>query len=361
MKKQQYNTYMHRALQLAAQGWGNVSPNPMVGAVVVKNGKVVGEGYHKRLGRDHAEVAALKAAGKNASGETLIVNLEPCNHYGRTPPCTDKIIKSKVKRVVYGVKDPNPHVNGKGLARLKKAGIEIIGPVLEKECISLNRIYIHWMRTGLPYIISKVAVSLDGKIATKSGDSKWITGSKCRERMHYWRSGVDAVLVGAETVRKDDPRLSARGVGRVKQPRPIVITSSGNLSLDRKIWKRRPKPIVLCREGAPCDRLKEKGINVLPVKGNKKQINWSSILNKLGQRGISSILVEGGGRIHSQLIRERLAQYMVASMSTKLIGGKGKDWLPGWNAGKVSDSPKIKPDQVLVVDDNVIIEGEVKY
>lgn len=356
-----YKQHMRRALELAANGWGNTSPNPMVGAVLLRQGRVIAEGYHKGPGFDHAEVVVISAAGRKVKGSTIVVNLEPCNCHGRTPPCTDLIIRSGVKRIVYGMKDPNPNVSGRGIAQLKKAGIEVVGPVLPKDCSSFNRIYVHWIRTGKPYVISKVAVSLDGKIATKSGDSKWITGGKCRERMHYWRGGVDAVLVGAETIRRDDPRLSARGVGRVKQPRPVVVTASGKLALDKRIWKRRPQPIVVCRSGNFCSGLKKRGIDVISLKASGSRIDWQLVLNELGRMGITSILVEGGGKVHSQLIKRQLAQYMVASMSTKLIGGAGKDWLPGWNVGKVSDSPQIKPDQVLVLDGDVVIEGKIEY
>lgn len=361
MSGSDYTQYMHRALELAAKGWGKTSPNPMVGVVLVKNGKVVGEGYHKGPGLDHAEVAAFKAAGKNARGADLIVNLEPCCVYSRTPPCTDAVIKNGIKRVVYGIKDPNPNVNGKGLKALKKAGIDVVGPVLKEECSSLNRVYLHWVKTGKPYVISKVALSLDGKIAAKNGDSKWITGEKCRARMHYWRSGVDAVLVGAGTVRKDDPRLDARGVGNVRQPRPVVLTSKCGIDVNKKIWNRKPAPIVVCMDTARSGHLEKKGVDIISIKGRGGRLDWQEILKRLGEKGITSIFVEGGGDVHSQLFEKEITQYMVASLSTKLIGGDGCDWLPGWSAGSVRDAPKIKPDQIIVMDDNVIIEGEIVF
>lgn len=352
---------MQRALELAAKGWGNTSPNPMVGALILKNGKVVGEGYHKGPGNDHAEIAAIKAAGKKAKGAELVVNLEPCSHYGRTPPCTEAIIKSGIRSVIYGMKDPNPQVKGKGLSALRKAGVKVIGPVMEKECGLFNRIYIHWIETGKPYVISKVAISLDGKIATKDGNSKWITGEKCRARVHYWRAGVDAVLVGAETVRKDDPLLNARGVGRVRQPRPVIVSGSCAIDPSSRIWDREPHPIILCDKNADCGRIAKKGAEIIRLKTFGGKMRWENILEKLGEKGITSVLVEGGGVTHVQLMREKLVQYMVASMSTKLIGQKGKDWLPGWNIVNVSESPRVKPDQILVMDDDVIIEGEVVY
>jgi len=327
---------MRRALALAAKGWGRTSPNPMVGAVIVKGGRIVGEGFHAGPGEDHAEVTAIKKAGRRANGASLVVNLEPCAHYGMTPPCTDAIIDAGIKKVIYGVKDPNPLVNGKGIERLKMAGIDVIGPLMEKECSALNRIYFHWITTATPYVISKVALSLDGKIALENGESKWITGEKCRERMHYWRAGVDAVLVGAGTIRKDDPLLNARFKGAARQPRPVVLTRGGNIGADRRIMER--EPIVISGER-----------------------DWGSILAELAGMGINSVLVEGGGDIHAQMMRERLPKYMVASISTRLIGENGRGWLPGWNIISVDRTPRIRPDQILVIDEDIVIEGEIDY
>lgn len=353
--------FMQRALQLAAEGWGNVSPNPLVGSVIVSDNQIIAEGFHKGLGLDHAEVAAIKNAGEAASGSTLYVNMEPCCHHGRTPPCTDAIINSGIRRVVYGMKDPNPKVNGNGNDILMKAGIEVVGPVLENECKSLNRIYTHWVETGKPYIISKVAISLDGKIATAGGNSKWITNEKCRERIHYWRGGVDAILVGAETVRRDNPLLNARGSRDVTQPRPVVITASGDLDVECNLWDRERSPIVFCKENSPIKNLIEKGVDVVVSKSCCSSFDWDFIIEELGKRGVTSVLVEGGGNVHAQLVKENLSQYMIASLSTKLLGADGREWLPGLELNDVSESPRIAPDQIIILDDNVIIEGEVNY
>jgi len=361
MKKSDYKPYMERAIELAARGWGRTSPNPMVGAIVLKNGKIVGEGYHQGPGMDHAEVAAIKAAGSKAKGADVVVNLEPCHHHGRTPPCTRIIIEKKIKRVVYGMVDPDVRVHGRGIKALKNAGIETVGPVMEAECRSLNRIFVHVSRHHRPYIISKVALSLDGKVALENGKSKWITNKKCRERMHYWRSGVDAVLVGAETVRKDNPRLNVRGLGRVKQPRPIVITSSGKLKSNYRLWRRSPKPIVICPKGTSLANLEKMGVHVVSNSRSGKRIDWNFIFDQLRDFGISSVLVEGGAEIHSQLIKKGLPQYMIVSMSTRLIGEGGVDWLKGLKVHSMKKTPKVKPDQILVLDDNVVIEGEIMY
>lgn len=354
-----HETYMRMAIELAVRGWGKTSPNPLVGALVVKNGKICGEGFHAGPGLPHAEINAIKDAGKKARGAELIVNLEPCCHYGRTPPCTKAIIESGIKKVIYGMKDPNPLVSGKGLKELRKVGITVVGPVFEKECRSINRIYINWLKGSLPYVIAKVALSLDGKIAAMGGDSKWITGEDCRHRMHYWRAGVDAVMVGAETVRKDDPLLDARNVGCSKQPRPVIISSSGNFDLKKRIWKRRP--LVFCTEQADIAKLERVGAEVVLLKGSKKQIDVKKILQELRNRNITSILVEGGASLHSQMFAGRYVNYMVASISTKMIGALGKEWLAGWKVRKIEMAPRIEPDRIVVLGNDVVVEGEIDY
>jgi diaminohydroxyphosphoribosylaminopyrimidine deaminase/5-amino-6-(5-phosphoribosylamino)uracil reductase len=352
---------MERALELATRGWGCTSPNPMVGALIIKDDKIVGEGFHEAAGLEHGEIVAIKEAGNNTEGATLVVNLEPCCHHGKTPPCTDLIIQAGIKKVVYGMVDPNPAVSGKGIAKLQEVGIETVGPILESECLALNRIFVHWIKTNRPYIISKVATSLDGKIATKNGNSKWITGEKARQRTHYWRAGVDGVLVGAETVRKDDPLLNARIDGHFKQPVSIVVTSSGEIDADRNIWKREPKPIIICPENISTDHLSKKGADVIKAKGDEGGMDWELIINELGKKDITSLLVEGGGSVHAQLIGKKLSQYMVASLSLKLIGSDGLSWLPEMNLESVEESPRLSPDQILVLGGDVVVEGEIKY
>lgn len=361
MNKRYYNQYMGRALELALNGWGGVSPNPLVGAVLVKGTKIVGEGFHKVAGRDHAEIKAIRAAGRRAKGGTLIVNLEPCCHYGKTPPCTDAIIASGIKEVVYGMKDPNPLVGGKGLQALKKAGIAVEGPVMEKEAAAVNRIFLNWIARERPYVISKVAISLDGKLATGQGDSKWITGEKCRRRVHYWRAGVDAVLVGAGTVRKDDPLLNSRGVGCLKQPIPVIVSSCGKIDLDKKIWGRKPAPILVCTDDSGTKKIAATGARILKIEAKSGEINFGKVLEQLGKMGITSLFVEGGAKIHSQFIEQKLVDYMVVNVSTKLIGSDGLPWLNGLNVGKIKNAFSINLEKRFIVDNDIVIEGEMVY
>ena len=217
--------YMERALQLAEKARGRTSPNPMVGALLVKNGRVVGEGYHHAVGCDHAEIVAIKKAKKNSAGATLYVSLEPCCHIGKTRPCTEAIIRANIRKVVYAVKDPDPRVSGRGARTLKKAGLEVVGGILKKQARLLNEQFFGYHETGRPYVILKYAQSLDGRIATKSGDSKWITGPQARKFAHHLRADVDAVLVGSETVRQDDPALTVRHVPGTN-PYRVIVTSS---------------------------------------------------------------------------------------------------------------------------------------
>ncbi len=217
---------------------GRTSPNPMVGAVVVKGGKVVGEGYHSRAGNPHAEVEALKRAGSKARSADLYVNLEPCCHFGRTPPCTNVIIKAGIKRVIVGMKDPNLRVNGRGFRALKAKGIDIVSGILKKECLKLNESFVKVINTGVPFVILKTAMSLDGKIATRSGDSRWISGKAARNHVHKIRNQVDAIMVGTETVLKDNPHLTCRlGKGSVKHPARIILDRRNRIPLTSNVFK----------------------------------------------------------------------------------------------------------------------------
>jgi len=352
--------YMAQAIELASKGWGLVSPNPMVGAVVVKDGTVIGMGFHKGPGTDHAEVAALKEAGIEAHGASLFVNLEPCSHFGTTPPCTEAIINSGIKKVFFGLIDPNPLVNGRGIKRLSEAGIEVTGPIMEKESRSLNRIYINWMEKKTPYVIAKIALSLDGKVALKNGKSRWITNDKTRQRMHYWRSGVDAVLVGAGTIRKDNPILTARLPYVQRQPKRIVVTASGNIPTSSKVFEEGGETIIIAPKSNPPTHLKEFA-EIMLIEGDGDRLGMRDIIHTLGEKGITSLLVEGGTSIHQQLFKEELVRYAVASISTKLIGSLGQEWLPAWNIGEMDAVPRVVPDQILVINNDIVIEGEVNY
>ena len=235
--------YMKKAIVLARKGLGRTSPNPIVGAVVVRKGRVIGQGFHQKAGGPHAEPIAIAQAGKEAKGATLYVNLEPCNHFGRTPPCTQAIIESGIKKVVFGLSDPNPVVKGGGADRLQSQGIEVVGGVLEEDCRRLNEVYIKWITTGLPFVIMKAAVSLDGRIATRTGDSKWISNERSRLLVHRIRNQVDGILVGIGTVVKDDPLLTVRlPQGKIKDPLRIILDPRLRISRTARILQVPERP-----------------------------------------------------------------------------------------------------------------------
>ena len=257
MKKHEH--FMRRALSLAEKGAGKTSPNPLVGAVIEKNGKIVGEGYHKKAGLPHAEIEALRKAGKLAKGARMFVNLEPCCHYGKTPPCTDAIRASGIRQVVIGMRDPNPLVRGKGVRWLKKNGIEVIAGVLQKECKQINEIFFKYIRTQIPFVILKAAVSLDGKIATRLGESKWITGVPARRRVHELRQKIDAIMVGAGTVVKDDPLLTVRLSGRKSnQPVRVILDNENAVPITAKVFQNGLKQKVIYVTTPRLTRAREK-------------------------------------------------------------------------------------------------------
>lgn len=309
---------MHRCLELALKGYGRTSPNPLVGALIVKKGRVIAEGYHKKAGSPHAEVSALRQAGKQARGADLFVNLEPCCHFGKTPPCTDAIIKAGVRRIFYGMKDPNPAVSGRGLKLLKGAGIKVIGPILEKECRKINEPFIKWMKTGMPHVTAKIALTLDGRIADFKGDSKWITNELARKYVHHLRAGVDIVMVGAETYRKDKPRLNVRLEGyKGKQPLPMVVG----------------------------------------LKSGKK-INLKKLLSELGSAGFQSIMVEGGGRLHTELLKKNLIDRFIIFIAPKMIGEDGIPWIRGVGRLPIRKAYQLNIESISLFDDNIAIEGK---
>lgn len=297
--------FMREALRLARKGMGRVSPNPMVGAVIEKNGVIVGRGFHEEVGKAHAEVNALKDAGEEARGATLYVNLEPCNHYGRTPPCVDAILQAGVKRVVIGMSDPNPHVKGGGAERLRREGVEVIEGVFEEECRYLNRAFIKYVTTGLPYVIAKAAMTLDGKIATRSGMSKWITNEDSRRFVHKLRAEVDAICVGIGTVIADDPLLTVRYGSRKTRRNPVrvIIDSELRIPEDSRLVKTAPKIPCWIFHGGSFDlekakRLETKGVRLFSVVNQGKgRLDIKEILIQLGKEQITSLIIEGGSGI----------------------------------------------------------------
>lgn len=318
---------MRRALDLAVMGRGKAHPNPLVGAVLVKNDRIVGEGAHERFGEAHAEVDAIFSSTKNPKGATLYVSLEPCSHFGKTPPCIDLILASKIRRVVVAMKDPNPLVAGRGIRALKKAGIQVVCGVLESEAQKLNRDFSHWITEKTPYLVIKTAQSLDGKIATKTGDSKWISDKSSRVFSHDLRASCDAVLVGVNTVLKDNPRLDTRLSFIKCNPYKIVLDSYLKTPLNARIFSRKPrsKVIIVTTSRAPQKKMAklERKAEVLVIREKKKgYIDWKSLLRVLGEKGIVSILIEGGGEVIGSAIREKVAKEIYVFVAPKIIGGQ---------------------------------------
>ena len=281
--------YMKKAIVLARKGLGRTSPNPMVGAVVVRKGRVVGQGFHQKAGGPHAEPMAIAQAGKEAKGATLYVNLEPCNHFGRTPPCTQAIIESGIKKVVFGLSDPNPLVKGGGADRLQSQGIEVVRGVLEEDCRRLNEVYIKWITTGLPFVILKAAVSLDGRIATRTGDSKWISNERSRLLVHHLRNQVDGVVVGIRTVIKDDPLLTVRLPKRkIKDPLRIVLDPRLRISLKARILEGPAKTLIVSGTKVRDHKrqnLKKKGVEILSLPDGGRTDLYQRTADRFGPAG----------------------------------------------------------------------------
>jgi diaminohydroxyphosphoribosylaminopyrimidine deaminase/5-amino-6-(5-phosphoribosylamino)uracil reductase len=353
--------YMKLAINLAKKGTGKTSLNPLVGAVVVKNDRIIGKGYHKKYGEPHAEVNALKACGGKAKNATLYVNLEPCCHYGKkTPPCTDTIKKSGIKKVVCATLDPNPQVNGKGIETLRDACIEVDLGILEEEAKKLNEVYLKFITTKLPFVILKIAQTLDGKIATKLGDSKWITQEDSRRFVHSLRSWVDAVLVGANTVRKDNPELTVHKA-RGENPIRIILDSSGEISDRAKVIKEnkdRKTIIVTIRGwGRSLTLAPASGIQIWKIKeGKNGKVDLVQLLAKAGENQISSLLVEGGSQVFTSFLKEKLVDKIYYFLSPKILG-KGLDSFGDLGIKKISDSITLRDCEIKKFKNDLLIIG----
>ncbi|HVP35760.1 MAG TPA: bifunctional diaminohydroxyphosphoribosylaminopyrimidine deaminase/5-amino-6-(5-phosphoribosylamino)uracil reductase RibD [Terriglobales bacterium] len=332
---------MKLALKIARKGEGKVSPNPMVGAVIINNGKIAGSGYHQQFGGPHAEINALNDAGRKARGGIMYLNLEPHSFYGKTPPCTDSIIKSGIKEIFCSIVDPNPKVNGKGIKRLKDEGIKVNLGLLEDEAKRLNEVYLKYVTTGMPFVILKVAQSLDGNIATSTGDSKWITSEDAREYVHRLRSKVDAVLVGSNTISKDDPELTIHK-RRGENPLRIILTTNGAVPPDCGIIRNNKdrKTVVVTSKLTPI--LRNCGVDIWKIgKNSSGLIDLPKFLKKAGQQGIASILVEGGKEIFTSFLKQRLVDKFYFFLSPKIIG-KGLETFGDLSIVKMKDSLELK-------------------
>ena len=317
---------MKRALEIAAFARGRTSPNPMVGAVIVKAGEMIAEGWHHKAGMPHAEREALTAAGESARGADMYVTLEPCSHYGRTPPCTDAIIEAGIKNVYIAVCDSNPLVAGKGIKKLEDAGIKTYLGLCEKEAIELNEVFFKWINSKMPFVTAKYAMTVDGKIAAKSGDSKWITGEDARLEVHKMRDINDAIMVGVGTVIADDPELTARFIGG-QNPVRIVLDSKCRIpSQSRLLHDGAAKTIIVVTELADEDKLKELKKNskaeILKVPSKNNRVDLKSLMMYLPRIDITSVFVEGGGEIHAAMLEEGLVDKLHVFIAPKIIGGQ---------------------------------------
>jgi diaminohydroxyphosphoribosylaminopyrimidine deaminase / 5-amino-6-(5-phosphoribosylamino)uracil reductase len=358
---------MRQALALAEQARGRTSPNPMVGGVVVKDGQVVGRGYHARAGSRHGEVAALEDAGAQAQGATLYVTLEPCCHYGRTPPCTKAVIAAGVCRVVAAMRDPNPLVSGKGLEELRQAGIEVKVGVLEAEATALNEVYIKYITTKRPFVLLKVAASLDGKIATVTGESRWITNECSRLLVHQLRDQVDAVMVGINTVLRDDPLLTTRlpgGGGR--DPIRIVVDSRLRIPYEAKVLTASPTActIIATTASAPDEKrrqLEALGAKVLVIDGDGSGVPLAPLMDQLGAMQVTSILLEGGGELHGAALRAGIVDKVLYFIAPKLLGGRtAPPAIGGEGFARLVEAVTLERTQVKRLDGDLLIEGYVR-
>ena len=356
--------YMQLAFKLALKAKGRTSPNPLVGALVVKAGQIIGRGFHAQAGLAHAEVVALDEAGKKAKGATLYVTLEPCAHTGRTPPCVNRIIQSGIKEVVIGMIDPNPLNNGKGIMLLKQNNIKVRVGVLGEKLSKMNEVFVKYITTRLPFITVKIAESLDGRIATYSGDSKWITSDKSRAFAHKMRKNYDAIMVGVNTVLRDNPRLNAWF--SEKQPIKIIVDSNLSTPENANIFSGNSQVIIITLSSRPGQetenrkRLFDKA-KVIEVKEKSGQINLRDALRKLSQLKISNIIVEGGGTLIGSLFDERLVDRVLFFISPKIIGGKDAiSSVMGKGVRRVDQAIKLRDLKLRRFGEEFLVEAAVK-
>lgn len=354
--------FMRLALAEAQRGVGRTSPNPAVGAVVVKRGEVVGSGWHRRAGEPHAEVLALRAAGRRARGADIYTTLEPCNHHGRTPPCSDAILAAGIRRVLCGSADPNPLVNGKGVAKLRRAGVTVIEGLLRAEADALNRPFFKYVRTQLPWVTLKAAVSLDGQMAAVDGSARWVTGPLAREQGHRLRDSHDAVLVGAGTVEADDPRLTVRlGRGEGRNPVRVVLDTHLQLAPSRRVFRTRgvARTIVAATHASPAAirRFVSSGVEVWEVPARAGKVDLERLLQMLAADGLRSVLVEGGPRVHGAFLEAGLADALHLFIAPKLLGAAGHTWTGGLQIPGIAAAHGCRIDKVEPLGDDLHLEG----
>lgn len=351
-------SFMRVALREAAKGLGRTSPNPAVGAVLVKDGRVMARGHHARAGGPHAEVVAIGAAGAAARGADLFTTLEPCDHYGKTPPCSIAILEAGIRRVFVGSSDPNPLVNGKGVARLRAAGVEVFTGVLRQDCDALNAHWFRFMRDRRPYVTLKAAVTLDGRMATRTGDARWVTGEEARRWVHRLRDRVDAVLVGAGTARADDPQLTTRLAGRRgHDPVRVVLDTTLALPASLKLFHlRSPAPTVVAHASSRTRRFGP-GVELLRCRRGAGGVDLDDLLGKLAARGVTHLLVEGGAKVHARFLEEGLVDRLAVLVAPKLAGADGVPLFAGRGPARMADALQLEEVQVERIGNDVLVQG----
>jgi len=360
---------MRLDLRLARKGMGRTSPNPVVGAVIVKGKTIVGRGYHHRAGKPHAEILALRQAGKRAQGATLYLNLEPCDHVGRTPPCTRAILQAGIKRVVAGMKDPNPLVSGRGIRRLRKAGVPVDVGILREECQQLNAPFCKFITTQKPFVILKAAASLDGKVATRSGDSRWISSEASRNYAHRLRREADAVMVGIGTVLKDNPLLTVRLPGETRAPHPlrVIVDSRLRIPFHSQLVQTAGKyPTLVATTRAASSskgqRLAAARVEVRVIKSDGQgRVSLKVLMEELARRGLMSVLLEGGPTLNAGALKEGLVDHLLFFFAPKVVGGeRAPAMIGGEGVLRVQEAQPVRILKVRRIGPDILIEGTVR-
>ena len=351
-----HKKYMDLTIKLAEKGKGLTSPNPMVGCIIVKRGRIVGKGWHKKAGTEHAEVLALNDAGKKAINSTMYVNLEPCSHWGRTPPCTERIVEAGVREVIIGMEDPNPLVDG--FRELKFRGLKTKIGILEKEAKKLNEAYLRYIRTKRPFVLIKVAMSVDGRIATKTGDSKYITSKEARTYVHQLRSEVDAVMVGLNTVLRDNPELTPRLV-KGKDPMKIVVDSNLKIPKNCNLIKNPAKLIIAVTSKAKkgdIRKMQQKGVTIILAKSKMGMVDLQDLMKQLGKHEITSVMIEGGSELNSSAIKDRVVDKILIFTAPKIIGN-GLGAIGNLGVNTIDKAINLKNPVAKKIGKDILIEG----
>lgn len=368
MKNLDDRYFMSRAIELARNGIGTTKTNPLVGCVIVKDGKIIGEGFHKTFGSNHAEVNAIedaRAKGENLEGSTIYVNLEPCSHHGKTPPCADRIIKEKIARVVIGNCDPFKEVQGRGIEKLKTAGIEVKCGVLEEECTALNERYFTYIKNKRPFVVLKAGMTIDGKIATKTFESQWITSEESRKFSHELRGMCDAIMVGINTVLKDDPSLNVRAGRYPHSPARIIVDSKLRISPSAKVLSKDLENIAIIATTDSYDRekfeilSKMENVRIVIVKDKNGRVDLRDLLEKLKEFNISSILLEGGGSLNASMLKENLLDKFYFFIAPKIIGADGISAIGTMGIEKIDEVLNLKDVEVSKISTDILIKGRI--